>query len=173
MCLCVDDHDVFFWKLTWHEITRIWVLKSFGIKLCIDITNTIMGRDISWYVFPKVCEHDTSKPLCLNIEFEPESDEKNELIYYHFHPEHDYTTKYENNIQTDIRNIAFDYMYSEEKKDEWCPLCKLYMTGVYNSPLVLAHHHIRHSYSNPIWNSDWNVKRLQQLMYKLQVFNGI
>ena len=36
----------------------------------------------------------------------------------------------------------------------------MYVDGLYDNSLVIASNNISHSYSNPIWNSDWNIKDL-------------
>lgn len=101
-----------------------------------------MGRDLHWYVIPKHIRHEPSKLLCFNWEFQPD---QYEII---------------NDIETKTGKNMFDYIYSSEYCKEWCPKCHMFACGLYDSPLVVAHHHIGHSYSNPIWSSRWNIHRL-------------
>ena len=44
-----------------------------------------MGRDLNWYIVPRDMDHDHAKTLCLNLDFEPEKDEIDDLIYEHLH----------------------------------------------------------------------------------------
>ena len=112
-----------------------------------------MGRDLSWYIIPTTLEHESAKPLCLKLDFEPEKDHKGDLLYAHFHPEgiDEYDLK-------GIENLELSYLYETDKNTEWCSLCNLYMSGLCYSEVVLDNYGLHHSYSNPIWGSDWNIK---------------
>ena len=116
-----------------------------------------MGRDLSWYIIPKTLVHDRSKALCLNLEYEPEKDDKGTLIYNYFNKDKD-CNMYCCETNKSIEKIEYSYLYSNEKNKQWCPICKMYMNGLYDSSIVLGKHSIHHSYSNPIWMSDWNIK---------------
>lgn len=127
-----------------------------------------MGRDLCWYIIPRNIEHDTSKPVCMNLECEPEEDEVHELIYDHVNGKgavesvlHDLSVdgvrKY-NQLQKQMKDLSYDYRYRDENKDKWCSKCMMFMNGLYYCPLVIAKEHIGHSYGSPIWRSDWNIK---------------
>ena len=127
-----------------------------------------MGRDLSWYIIPKTLTHDASKqtlthdaskPMCMHLEFEPEKDDKSDLLYAHFYPVDD-DRKDEYDIhERRIRCKDLEYSCLEDRKKEWCSLCHLYMSGeLYDSKLVLDKYNVQHSNSNPIWDSDWNIK---------------
>ena len=113
-----------------------------------------MGRDLSWYIIPKTLAHDSSKPVCLHLEFEPEKDDKGDLLYTHFYPEDGSHDKKRQTLCQDL-----EYTHIEDTNAEWCSLSHLYMNGgLYFSKLVLEKYDVQHKYSNPIWNSDWNIK---------------
>ena len=104
-----------------------------------------MGRDLQWYILPKsLLVHDTSRAICLDLDCEPDNKKKIVLLKDFLHISTSDATKYK------IHDHA----------DDWCPLCKMYMAGIYTSSLVLAKHHIWHSYGDLIWNSDWNIRCL-------------
>ncbi len=87
-----------------------------------------MGRDLHWYVVPRIIEHDDTKPLCYSWESQPD--------------EYEFTE------------------YVNTSTSKWCPKCHIFAFGFYDSPLLVAKHHIRHTYSNPIWYSRWNIHYL-------------
>ena len=128
-----------------------------------------MGRDLSWYIIPRDIKHEDTKVLCMELEFEPESDEFGELLYDHVHGVEatsdepklkvwDIAT-YKNRRDKE-QKLRYRYLYDDSYQHEWCPKCLMYANGLYGCPLVIAHEHVQHSYSNPIWMSDWNVKDL-------------
>lgn len=134
-----------------------------------------MGRSLNWYILPKNIEHDKSKQLCLDIEYQPEKDdcEIRHKLYNIINPD---AKKIDDRyIDTDTfkkwieesrlrdeeeKKLERHYLYSDDKKNCWCPMCLMYINGLYDTSLVIDSFNISHSYSNPIWGSDWNVKNL-------------
>lgn len=108
-----------------------------------------MGRDLNWYVLRRNIEHDVAKKFCFTYEFQPDS--------------HDVLK----DIQHALGNTCASYQYicdfvnTGEYTDEWCPKCHMFADGIdQDSPIVVAHYHMGHSYSNPTWMSDWNIRNL-------------
>lgn len=134
-----------------------------------------MGRDLALYVLSRNIEHDKTK-MCIDLEFEPEKDEIDELIYRCINPdekEPERTNDFNMNIikrikrNEVIQECTYKYVNSYVKEDilKWCPKCCMYARGLYISNLydcsiVKTSINIGHSYSNPIWNSKWNIKDL-------------
>jgi hypothetical protein len=113
-----------------------------------------MGRDIYWYAMQKTYEHDPSKSICIDLEYELEhcTDVYNK-IYDKYH-----TDESEDLFLKHINKDKLGESYYWELTNKWCPKCHLYVHGLFHSPLLIDEHHIQHSYSNPIWSSDWNVR---------------
>jgi hypothetical protein len=111
-----------------------------------------MGRSLFWFIVPREISHDTTKKLCMNLEFEPEKDEINELIYKQVHPED--VIDYE---QSPV-NYSAPYLYHDIHSKDWCPKCKMFASGLYDSELLVRHTDVQHNNQNPIWSSDWNIK---------------
>lgn len=125
-----------------------------------------MGRDLCWYVLPVNIEHDTTKPMCLGWDFQHDEDDVKYEIYEKVcvmegrEPDFNNVSMYRRN--SEFNNIVYEYQYGDKSDDAsvWCPKCKMFANGIYDSSLVVDSCHVQHSYSNPIWNSDWNVKDL-------------
>jgi hypothetical protein len=132
-----------------------------------------MGRDLNWYVIPRNIEHDTSKPLCLGWEFQKDEEEVRADIYEKVtgkSADFDYV-QHEGESSTDywkrktkhneeVQRIPGDYIWGDEKKNDWCPKCMMFARGFFENPIVVHSYDIHHSYSNPCWGSDWNIKGL-------------
>jgi hypothetical protein len=95
----------------------------------------VMGRTLSWYIVPRFLEHDKTKELCFDLEYEPED---SELLF-------------------DNTVIAHKCLYSEDHETMWCPKCLMFAHG-YLEDISLESLDISHSYGNPIWRSDWNIR---------------
>lgn len=54
--------------------------------------------------------------------------------------------------------MAWDCINNYDGKHDWCAKCHMFVRGIYDNPLVIAHEHIGHSYSSPYWWSKWNIK---------------
>ncbi len=133
-----------------------------------------MGRDINWYVIPSSIEHDNGKTICMKWEFQEDVDDIEEQVYskvtgnstefhYDSSKESEIEGRFINQLlkhKKNVGDITHDYIYNEIHKDEWCPKCLLFARGFYNSPLLAATMNIGHSYSNPYWSSDWNIRDL-------------
>ena len=124
-----------------------------------------MGRQLSWYIVSRNIEHDKSKQFCLDLEFEPESHEIDTKLFNIVNP----NSKEINNIdypiradwikayqerKKEIREVCNSYKY--DKKNLWCPKCITYVNGLYENSIDAIT--VGHSYSNSIWDSDWNVR---------------
>lgn len=64
--------------------------------------------------------------------------------------------------------ICIDLEYEPEqathelpKKLDWCPRCHMFANGLYDSLAVIASQYFSHSYSNPIWSSDWHFYKMR------------
>lgn len=123
-----------------------------------------MGRDLSWYVLPRNINHDFTKPLCFNLEYEPEEGEINDMIFRKFNPDIDMsmTLTFDERmaLKDKVQFTSYDYLYDDDKNHKWCPKCKMFASGLHGSSLIIAEEHVGHSYSNPIWMSRWNVRGL-------------
>ena len=118
-----------------------------------------MGRTLTWYVIPKNLEHDKSKQICLDLEFEPEeSREIKEKVFNIVNPENEEITdtSRESFFKRDkeIREVYQKYRYKDEV---WCQKCQMYNNGSCSSSSIDSIS-VQHSYSNVIWDSDWNIK---------------
>jgi hypothetical protein len=81
---------------------------------------------------------------------------------------HDKTKKYcfDCDEQVDYRDL-YGYIYDSNNlkdflgnKSDWCSKCRLYCFGVSGSNFILDKLEIKHSYSNEIWYSDLNIKKI-------------
>jgi hypothetical protein len=134
-----------------------------------------MGRDLSWYVIPKNIEHDKTKKICLNYEFQGDEEDVRAEVYEKVtgeSPMFDYKThdgetgkeyfKRKQAFYDNVNKVAYEYINDFDKKhmDEWCPKCHMFANGLYDTPTVLAKDDIHHSYSSLYWRSKWNIKDL-------------
>ena len=95
-----------------------------------------MGRDLHWYVIPRHTEH---------YQFQPDS---NDVLS-------DLKHKLDSQGMCDFINSTGEYT------EDWCPKCHMFACGLdEESPLVVAHYHVGHSYSNSIWMSDWSIRNV-------------
>lgn len=129
-----------------------------------------MGRNITFYILSTNIEHDTSK-ICYDFEYEPEKhdfdDWENTLHYYQrFHPEvneinrEDYPTLKEFSKALCHRKEEQTKLWnSTMHTDLWCPKCKLYKYGIWCCDDIIDERSISHRYSNPIWDSEWNIHK--------------
>jgi hypothetical protein len=132
-----------------------------------------MGRDLVWYVLPKHMTHDKNKKICLDSEFQEDKElmisqlyekitnESGDFDYKKIENETmtEYFTRKEK-FQKQVQNVVYDYMHKDIHRGEWCPKCHMFVCGIYSSELIIKSKDIRHSYSNPIWSSKWNIKSL-------------
>jgi hypothetical protein len=119
----------------------------------------MMGRSLCWYVVKLPKEHDKTLPICLDLEFEPEKNdyEIKLQLYQIIHPE---ITDISYNIKNykEISELWHSYKYN--KKEMWCSKCKFFNNCIDDSDIVIDKLDIQHSYSNPIWTSEWCVRGL-------------
>jgi hypothetical protein len=113
-----------------------------------------MGRSIDFYVIPKNIPHDTSKKLCFLWEFQ---DDEVEM-------ETDICLKLMPNVIPDKATrckMLLENVYGYDiDTSHWCPKCLMFAKDLHLSTVLLASECCSHSYSNPIWNSKWNIKNL-------------
>jgi hypothetical protein len=130
-----------------------------------------MGRDLNWYVLPKIIVHQSDKHLCFNYEFEKDKHEIEKDVYEKITgttltkcdwPSHSETgiefIRRRNQQKKDIDSISWDCINNYDGKHDWCAKCHMFVCGIYDNPLVIAHEHIGHSYSSPYWLSEWSIK---------------
>lgn len=130
-----------------------------------------MGRDLNWYVLPKTIEHDTSKQLCFEYEYEEDEDVIQEQVYEKVTGESalfDYKDregetrreyfKRKQGFEENVRTTVSRYIHNDSHKNEWCPKCRLFVSGIYDSPYIIDSIHIGHSCGNPYWYSKWNIE---------------
>ena len=101
-----------------------------------------MGRLLEWKIITSDIEkHDVTKELCIqSLEYEPEEHEKQEIYK-----------------KLNIDNKLL-YQYNEEYNNIWCGRCKMFLSGSFTSNSIIDSINIEHSYSNSIWDSEWNIK---------------
>jgi len=106
-----------------------------------------MGRDLEWYVLDakEWGKHDSTKKFCFQWEAQPD----------------------EQDVQSDLasriekcESKIWSYIHDREHASLWCPTCITFAKGLYDSPFIKARKHVHHSYSNPIWSSEWNIKNM-------------
>lgn len=132
-----------------------------------------MGRALSWYIVPKNIEHNKTKNLCLDYEFQGDEEDvkaevyekvtgKSPLFDYKYNENETHKEYYERktDFEYNVSNVAWDYLhdYDDKHKDEWCPKCHMFANGLYGASAVLAKTSIHHSYSSPYWRSRWSIK---------------
>ena len=130
-----------------------------------------MGRDIAWYQIKVNEEHEEEK-CCFGWEFEPEPDDRY-IDYIEKMKKDDVTTPNAPHLATrpnsegvgstptfHYSNVGRQEMrkYFEEK--DWCQKCQSFKDALFSSNWKVNDTSIRHSYSNPIWMSDWCIRRL-------------
>lgn len=123
-----------------------------------------MGRTIEFYIVKKDIQHDKSRPLCFDFEFEPDEYDLKEILYeYEYGKIENWITKPKEELQL-IRqrkqDVILKYLHSgsdEERNKQWCPKCKIFTQGFYKSEYVIDMYTSSHSYSNSIWQSKFNV----------------
>ena len=104
-----------------------------------------MGRSISFYALPRNYHEKHDRTLfCLNLDYEPEYEEVQDLIYKKVGG-----SEVKQKSVYDKKELALD--------DTWCPVCAIF-SKEFESSLIIEERTIRHSYSNKIWSSKWNVK---------------
>ncbi len=130
-----------------------------------------MGRDLYWYVLPRTIEHDTSKELCFQYEYEEDESVVISNIYEKVTgecSEFDYTQQegesraqfvermkqHKNKVET----IAYAYKWDNEYKGKWCSKCSMFVNGVFQQDILIDEAHIGHSYSSPYWRSSWSIR---------------
>jgi hypothetical protein len=110
-----------------------------------------MGRNLSLHAVPDVIEHDESKPICLDWDYEREPEEmQHELSGF----------LKEKGMEVPEDYVEYVYSYSSGHhtlNSAWCPACAMFSSvGIYQNPLLKASKGWGHSYGNPIWSSDWH-----------------
>lgn len=121
-----------------------------------------MGHDLYWYIIPKDLKHEKTL-VCIDLDHEP--DELGEdtcfcRLYEAFKPDnpnHDNYAEFRkevNKIRSKIYNLEKEFC------NRLCPLCRMYINGIYWSGMHVDGYEVGHSYSNPVWDSDWNIMHL-------------
>lgn len=130
-----------------------------------------MGRDLYWYVLPRAIEHETSKELCFQYEYEEDENVVISHVYEKVTGEcsdFDFTQQegesraqffermkqHKNKVDT----IAYEYKWDDEHKDKWCAKCSMFANGIFQNRIIIDKAHIGHSYSSPYWASSWSIR---------------
>lgn len=130
-----------------------------------------MGRDLEWYVVPKNMQHDKTKQVCLDYEFQgDEEDVKYELYEkiinesplfdhkrYDGEPDNEYYRRWKA-FDENLISVNYEYKYDDKHRDKWCPKCHMFTNGPNNCVALLDSKNIHHSYSSLYWGSKWNIK---------------
>lgn len=135
-----------------------------------------MGRSINFYVIPTDIKHDTTREFCFEWEYQLDEEDVENEIYNKVHPNEEDILSFKEGLTREEmvavfkerkqkrNNVLYENLYSFDKVAEieakWCPKCLMFAQGLYSSNVLLAHKTISHSYSNPIWNSNWNIRDL-------------
>ena len=105
-----------------------------------------MGRRISFYIVDKDKEHEQDNgQLCMSLEYQPDHKDVLDML----------ACQLNNHSMCDIE---YEYICNPPKQ-EICAKCKMFMIGVHGAN-IKDDLHIRHCYSNPIWQSDYNIQDL-------------
>lgn len=124
-----------------------------------------MGRSLSWYIVSKNIEHDKSM-ICLDLEFEPpENDMELKEKFYkmvkfdskELDTDDRFTRMFSSNMYFELcKEINGVWSFYEYNK-KLCPKCMIYKNGFFHNKFVIDQMDVSHSYSNPIWWSEWCV----------------
>jgi hypothetical protein len=126
-----------------------------------------MGRSLSWYIISINIEHDKTKEICLDLEFEPESDDLDlkSRFFNLIHPESKIPDREDYQDTRDFFKARSEYYkninstwHSYEHNNKICPKCKMYKSGHFHSEFVIDEYDVSHSYSNSIWRSEWSIR---------------
>lgn len=120
-----------------------------------------MGRSLNFYALPDCIHHDRSKRLCMRWEYEQTHEETKEAVHRAVKGDVTYSTFKEEREATDTawkENRPYSWGDADTTiNEDWCPWCAVFANeGLYGSPLLKASIGFNHSYSNPIWRSDWH-----------------
>lgn len=120
-----------------------------------------MGRSLNLYAIQDSIEHDKSKPICMGLDYERTIDESKECLHSHINGKKEYKTFKEemeavDETWNDFQPYSWEHM-TEKLGEAWCPWCAVFSSeGLYGSPIIKCSIDFNHSYSNPIWHSDWH-----------------
>lgn len=123
-----------------------------------------MGRSLSFYAVNTKIPHDISCKICLDLEYEPIRETLMEMLYKHLNPDVEDAEDPEDaqelrekiKICWDTNSLINYKTCTLEINKDWCPRCHMFANGLYDNPAVIASKDFSHSYSNPIWHSDWH-----------------
>ena len=120
-----------------------------------------MGRSLHFYAIPDSITHDTTKPICMGLDYERTLDEAKECLHEHLNGKKEYKDFREEleHIEKTWKEFP-TYRYEKYERipsEAWCPWCAVFSGDeLYESPLIKASIGFNNSYSNPIWRSDWH-----------------
>lgn len=111
-----------------------------------------MGRYLSFYIVEQDIEHQKIHDnVCFDLEYQLDNEELIDTI--------EKKLVHNNTSAQDKRKHIENEYIGNINKHNLCPKCKMFMIGICGDVTVDSLH-IRHSYSNPIWSSDYNIKDL-------------
>lgn len=87
-----------------------------------------MGRTIEFHIVRRDVDHDKGKPLCFGWEFQDDESVMDRKINRE------------------------EYLF---ESPDWCPRCRMFYYGFYDGECTIDSLGISHSYSNPVWSSDY------------------
>ena len=125
-----------------------------------------MGRSLLFYAVSTAIPHDPSKPICMQWEYERESDDAVDELYAHLHPleAKEYDGRDWNVWMTEQKALEDEKWktwssYDIETSPDWCPRCSMFSTaGLYcgNHSVIKDKFRFSHSYNSKIWDSGWH-----------------
>jgi hypothetical protein len=114
-----------------------------------------MGRSLHWYIIPKQIDHDKTKEICLDLEFEPDLDLDSIFDKLYLIKNPNFIEDYESEKKK--KDLYFDLIVDKENNCNCCQKCLMYLSGLYDSSLVINSYNISYCYSNNIWGSNWHI----------------
>lgn len=109
-----------------------------------------MGRYISFYIVDKDQEHKQDNgQICLGLEYQPDHKDLVDMLVCHLN-NHSMCDQERRNY------IEYEYLCNSAKQ-KVCQKCKMFMVGI-QCAIVKDNLHIHHSYSNPIWDSNYSIQ---------------
>lgn len=121
-----------------------------------------MGRSLNLYAIPDTITHDTSKPICMQWDYERTHDEAKSELHGFLKADETYANSREelddiDNTWKDNQVKSWDKNYNTVHNQHWCPWCAVFASeGLFESSVLKDSTSFNHSYSNPIWRSDWH-----------------
>ena len=117
-----------------------------------------MGRSLSFYAVNTNIPHDKSDKICIDLEYEKDFEDLKEELYKNLYPEEDSNLRQCKSVDDYFlhrKNQNECWISNCPNKIDWCNRCRMFVDGLYGID-IFARIDFNHSYSNPIWWSDWH-----------------